>query len=375
MNNMPICANDTENGPCAKPSGHNGDCNHLASYSQLLTGLEDHKPIYDKIHRSPKDTAGKQADSVWGFLQNKVSRSSFVVIPYAIFRENPGIINRNWDHRFSPGYVVTIPPMEYFTENWNEQEIHGLLTLGYNAIVFYTNEQDLLRYPPEEGWSIWNLHDSEEQFLSSWPRYGDGGTVGHYACWYHTDSGFSSGETIASRHHLGIRQDEYADQLEVRHIMAQLAYLLWNSIGATTYLGRETPTYLIDYLDFFGLSNPQLYLENGTMNSMGITTCPFCLRQLNVEEFTASQQQQVGRETAMSNSTELEMMHIIPLQMGEFNHRRYNLGWGHKKCNSAQGGESISESIEAIFGIRLQNLISDIETEHGIRIERDRLRF
>jgi len=174
---------------------------------------------------------------------------------------------------------------------------------------------------------------------------------------------------------LGIRQDEYADQLEVRHIMAQLAYLLWNSIGATTYLGRETPTYLIDYLDFFGLRNPQLYLENGTMNSMGITTCPFCLRQLNVEEFTASQQQQVGRETAMSNSTELEMMHIIPLQMGEFNHRRYNLGWGHKKCNAAQGGDSISESIEAIFGIRLQNLISDIENEHRISIERDRLRF
>ena len=56
---MPICAINTENGPCAKPSGHNGKCDSIASYQGLLTGLEDHKPIYDKIHRSPKDTAGK----------------------------------------------------------------------------------------------------------------------------------------------------------------------------------------------------------------------------------------------------------------------------------------------------------------------------
>gem|GEM_PF-2750017 len=376
MNNMPICANDTENGPCAKPSGHNGNCNYLASYQELLTGLEDYKPIYDKIHRSPKDTAGKDPNSVWGYLQNKVSRSGFAVIQYANFHENPEIINRNWDHRFSPGYVVAISPRDYFVENWNEQEIHEALTIGENAIVLYRNEQDLVRYPPEEGWSIWNLHDPEGEFVCSWQQCRrDGGKVGHYACWYHTNDGFSSGETLASRHHLGIRQDEYADELEVRHIMAQLAYLLWNSIGAETYLEREIPTYLIDYLDFFGLRNSQLYLENGTMNSIGITTCPFCLRQLNVEEFTASQQQQVGRETAMSNSTELEMMHITPLQMGEFNHRRYNLGWGHKKCNSAQGGDSISESIETIFGIRLQNLISDIENEYGISIDRNRLQF
>ena len=376
MSDLSICAKPIKNGPCVKSSGHKGKCDNIARYQELLSGFEDHKSIYDKIHRSPKDTVGKDPNSVWGYLQNKVLRSGFAVIQYANFYQNPDMIYRNWDSQFSPGYVVAIQPREYFNKNWNEKIINERLVIGENAILFYTSEQDLIDFPPEEGWSIWNLHNSEGEFVSSWQKCKkDGGKVGDYACWYHTNDGFSSGETLASRHHLGIRQDEYADVLEVRHIMAQLAYLVWNSNGTETFLKKTIPKYLIEYLDFFDLRDSQLYIENNTMNSMGKTTCPFCLRELNIEEFNASQKQQVGRETAMSNSTELEMMHISPLQMGEFNHRRFNLGWGHKKCNAAQGGDSISESIDSIFGVRLQNLISSIEEEYGISIDPNRIVF
>ena len=41
-------------------------------------------------------------------------------------------------------------------------------------------------------------------------------------------------------------------------------------------------------------------------------------------------------------------MHIEALAPGKFNHHTYNLGWGHKHCNTIQGQYSINETLNNI---------------------------
>ena len=49
-------------------------------------------------------------------------------------------------------------------------------------------------------------------------------------------------------------------------------------------------------------------------------------------------------------------MHIHALEPGELNHRVYNLGWGHRHCNSIQEGMDIETTIQ-----RLRQIVSNNE--------------
>ena len=155
---------------------------------------------------------------------------------------------------------------------------------------------------------------------------------------------------------IGIRQDEYCSNVDQRYIVGQMAFLAWTMSGTQLRLGqRGAPQYLLDYLALNGMLDTGRMKAVGMLNAAGVAQCPFCRAEITYEELVNAAPQQLGRRLSSSNATALHLMHIEPLKMGVFNHRPYNLAFGHAKCNHAQGEESIQRSIEFLFERRLND--------------------
>jgi ribosomal protein L34 len=69
------------------------------------------------------------------------------------------------------------------------------------------------------------------------------------------------------------------------------------------------------------------------VNKKGRTVCPLCLEELSSQGFFSRMEQAEGRAVLDITVTHLNLFHIEELRMGSFNHRPYNLGWGHHHCN------------------------------------------
>ena len=83
--------------------------------------------------------------------------------------------------------------------------------------------------------------------------------------------------------------------------------------------------------------------------------CPLCLDELDARSFFENAEQDEGREEEDNTKKEIVLMHIDALAPGKFNHRTYNLGWGHKHCNTIQGSASIDEALENLKKILKNN--------------------
>ncbi len=73
--------------------------------------------------------------------------------------------------------------------------------------------------------------------------------------------------------------------------------------------------------------------------------CPLCHKQIYLNQFFENVEQMKGREVIDNTQKEIVLMHIEALAPGKFNHRPYNLGWGHNYCNLIQGDRDLNETI------------------------------
>jgi hypothetical protein len=53
-----------------------------------------------------------------------------------------------------------------------------------------------------------------------------------------------------------------------------------------------------------------------------------------------------GREVPDLTVTEINIFHINELRYGVYNHKPYNLGWGHHHCNVVTRDVGISKTLE-----------------------------
>jgi len=355
---MPLCLRNTNSGSCARQRGHGGTCNHLASWTELTVHLNKNKRVKDKILRSTKETAGKGGE--WAFLQNKVSRACHVAIEYANYVSNPNLIRRNYDYSIRDGYVVYAQPQDYFSSagvarnDWPRE-----LNIGDNCIIFYRTDREMELFPPLGSWNILQLVDDNNNPVNQWSRATN--RIGEYAVWIKRQRSYYTGDTLCTRGMLGIRQDEYCGELHLRHCVAQMAYLAWNTAGVMEeFRQTEIPNYLRSYMEHFQLEDDQRFIAAGSLSNDGQTQCPFCHNILSIEQLVGRARQQQGRILGSSNATALHLMHITPLRMNEFNHSPYNLSFGHAKCNHAQGEDSVTDSVRFLFKTRVQNAL------HGI---------
>jgi len=339
---------------CERPHNHLQPHSVLPNWNDLLQGGLNNEPkLRDKVKRSPTETAGKGGE--WGFLQNKVSRASKVAIPLELYLQDNTLLTRPYDG----GCLVYLTPAQF------RSGVPTGLTLGRNSVVLYQRAHELDDYPPDSSWSIFELLDDQGFVVDKWGKAVS--WRGHYYVRIKRGSNgwdYGGGQAKA----IGIRQDEYCSRRDQRFIVGQIAYLAWSIPGTRIRLNQpDAPAYLVEYLKRHQMLDLDRMRGAGMLNSNGTAQCPFCRAPLSYEELIDQAPQQIGRQLASSNATALHMMHIEPLKMGQFNHRPYNLGLGHAKCNHAQGEDSIRRSVEFLFGRRLTAALDETDVSREVR--------
>lgn len=283
-----------------------------------------------KIYKSGQ-TRGADDDEIY---QNRVGRTGTVLIPYYFWNEELREIIA--DSFFEKGYIVLIKPEDYFSwENPAEHLAGQSLCLGENCLVFYeTRSQWNLHNPDRLGWIAASSRTNPllGNYIARIPATtatADGGKI-------------NRGFTATRMKGAGIRQYEYAPTNTVKRCRIQLEaeyWLCYNSIEAACAFGmtREEAEMRRDYslsiadneylLDFDMLRNARIIDDNRN------TVCPLCLEPLSAFGFYSRLSQAEGREVPDLTVTEINLFHINELRYGVYNHKPYNLGWGHHHCN------------------------------------------
>ena len=310
-----------------------------------------------KIYKTGQ-TRGADDDEIF---QNRVSRTSTVLIPYPVWTQY--FTQVGWTQHFTKSFIVLISPSDYFDHLQHSDElVVAGLELGRNALVFYqtriewnANSPDALGWQPAQN----RLNPLGGQYVArisaTTATDNTGGKIIH---------GFN---TTASKG-AGIRVFEYAGGTEIEECRLQLEALFWicddseavvvvNGMVATAAAIRKNGC--LDECKRRGLLDLDRLAQARIVNRNGRTMCPLCLTELSGHGFFTRMKQAEGREVLDLTITEINLFHIDEVRMGAFNHRPYNLGWGHHHCNVVVKDVGINKTLSWMDELLRRN------TEHG----------
>lgn len=304
-----------------------------------------------KIYKTGQ-TRGADDDVIY---QNRVLRNSTVLIPFSVWKNGFSFPD---DGKFENGFIVLIPPEEYFkTENIDRELEKYSLKIGNNALVFYeTREQWEINNPRKLDWkpATKRIAPLGGQYIARVPAT----TAANNG--QKITEGFN--ETKAKG--AGIRVYEYASQSTIELCRLQLEALFWHcydSIEVTTKYGMtrensiECKNMTISSAEIAGLLDYERLIDSRVLNKDNNTVCPLCCKMLSCEGFFNKMEQACGREVNDLTVTKLNLFHIIELKVNEYNHRPYNLGWGHHHCNVVTRDNGISQTIDWMKGVLESN--------------------
>nr|WP_011116952.1 BstXI family restriction endonuclease [Enterobacter sp. RFL1396]AAO16094.1 restriction endonuclease [Enterobacter sp. RFL1396] len=289
-----------------------------------------------KIYKTGQ-TRGADDDVIY---QNRVSRNSTVLIPFELIMSegNRGVLRGRYDN----GYIVLIPPDYLFGEARNET-ISVMndceLTLGVNCLVFYSQRYQYVNYNP----NAFGLRSTQPM-----ARTGDlgGDYVSRVSGTTSESMGkISFGYNITASKGAGIRIFEYADKETIEKARIQLEAIYWmchDSLDAAIQYGmsaedaEERKRFSFNEAEQQGLLNEIELINNRIIDSDKETVCPLCLAKISAKGFFSKVEQQEFRRVHDLTVTEINLFHINELRYGAFNHKPYNLGWGHHhlQCGS-----------------------------------------
>lgn len=303
-----------------------------------------------KIYKTGQ-TRGADDDEIY---QNRVSRNSTVLIPYDYWNywkpSNQGF--------YENGFIVLIRPEVFFSSPHFEQTLadHGLY-LGTNAIVFYETRQQWAAYSPEFlGW-----RPATERF---------GMLGGQYVARISATTALGGekinrGFTGTQKKGAGIRVYEYASSDIIESCRWQLEALFWccyDSMdiavqnGMAIYDATIRKNYVFDLCSQKGLLEFAALTQARMLNGAGHTVCPLCLESLSAHGFFSRMEQAQGRAVLDLTVTQLNLFHIEELRLGEWNHRPFNLGWGHHHCNVVVKDAGIAPTLQWMRTVIARNI-------------------
>ena len=105
-----------------------------------------------------------------------------------------------------------------------------------------------------------------------------------------------------------------------------------------------------------GLLDYEKLVHARALNKKHRTICPLCLEELSGDGFFNRMQQAEGREVPDLTVTEINLFHIEELRMGTFNHRPYNISWGHHHCNVVTKDSGIMGTLEWMRRVLQRNI-------------------
>ena len=327
---------------------------------------KDDAKIEDKVPRLPKllqdkitktgYTRGAMDSQIY---QNRVSRNNVVIIPYKEWLLHSEIRKKALANEFEKGYVVLIDPEDYFAGSVDKD-----LELGKNMLVFYQLRAD------------WNLHNPEgekwtepKNRATNPPTDLGGQYVARIAATVSLDGkkgapiyrGYTTKEVGKGA---GIRLFEYADTPTIEKVKTQLEFIFWKTRDADEVMAvagmsendiqkrKESNLAKARESDLADLAKLQ---DTRIINDKGITTCPLCLQEISASGFKTRMAHAEGREVHDLTITENNLFHIRELQFNEYNHKLYNLGWGHHHCNVVVKDAGIFETLEWMKTVLVNN--------------------
>lgn len=288
-------------------------------------------------------TRGADDDEIY---QNRVGRNNTVLIPFPYWgvcsTPPPG------ETSFQNGFIVLISPGDYFNNPATEQIMSAnALALGTNTLVFYETR------------AAWNAHNPDNlRWTAAQRRTGnlDGRYVARVPATTATNEGgkIIRGFTTTSSKGAGIRVYEYASTNTIAQCRLQLEALYWlcadgiivavdNGMSQEGALTRKDHT--IQECTAQGLLDFDRLMESRIVNERHNTICPLCLGELSGKGFFKRMEQAQGREVLDLTVTELNLFHIEELRIGSYNHRPYNIGWGHHHCNVVVRDSGIQKTL------------------------------
>ncbi len=317
-----------------------------------------------KIYKSGQ-TRGADDDEIY---QNRVNRTGTVLIPYHFWNDYlKAFVSYGY---FECGYIVLIKPEEYFS--WPDPAFvleNDGLTLGSNCLLFYeTRAQWNSHNPDDMGWIAATSRTAPlgGQYVARVPATtaaADGAKI-------------NRGFTETNMKGAGIRLYEYATDEIVKKCRVQLEaeyWLCYDAIEAAVDFGmdesdairRKNATLAAateqGLLDYENLRNSRI------VNGQNQTVCPLCLEPLSAYGFYNRMAQAEGREVPDLTVTEINLFHINELRYGDYNHKPYNLGWGHHHCNVVVKDAGIIPTLQWMKRVVVRNeelgTIIDIEED------------
>lgn len=318
-------------------------------------------------------TRGAENDEIY---QNRVSRAGTVLIRYELWViyyydlviEDPSL--------FEKGYIVLVSPAEYLEFDDPAAELDDVgLKLGYNAVIFYELREDWERLNPDKiGWRVAVNRKAP--------------VGGEYIARIHgttaTDDranpifrGFTTKEEGKGA---GIRVYEYASGQTIADCKAQLSALYWlceNSTQVAVEYGmsqddaNRARDMTLRVAERRGMLDKKRLQDLRMIDLAGYTICPLCLQRLDAHGFYSHQSQMEGRETHDLTVTEINLFHIQELRPGVFNHRVYNLGWGHHFCNVVVADNGLDNTLSWMYETLVTNKSAGYFVEPGEQLTLD----
>lgn len=297
------------------------------------------KDITRKIYKTGQ-TRGAEDDEIF---QNRVGRNSTVLIPfheYECCAKAPTL-----NGKYENGFIVLIKPEDYFDKEIQNRLKSKRLILGENLLVFYETRYQWDNYPPLTNWAIPNSRTNPlgGQYVARVPATTSEGVIQEF-----------HGYNISSLKGAGIRVYEYADSTTIQNCRLQLEYIFWQCSDIEEFIdGSNDPTAMKvrkDYIESVAmeqkLADTNKLIRARILNNKGHTICPFCLRELSSKVFGEKLQLAEGRDVPDTTVTDVSLFHIKELRTGQFNHKPYNLGWGHHYCNVVVKDAGIEQTLQ-----------------------------
>lgn len=322
--------------------------------SRRRRGVSLPKLLKTKIYKTGQ-TRGADDDSIY---QNRVLRTGTVLIPYEVWT-NSNCAPPQDDTEFENGFIVLLAPEDYFENADIEEDLQSQgLSIGENALVFYQIREHWQKYHPSS--QCWLPAQSRKfplggQYVTRIPAttsVEDGGKI---------IQGFSS----SSKKGAGIRLYEYASPAMIEECRLQLELIYWlckDSLRVVVKYGMSSEDALSRKIKIEeeckerGLYNIERMSSARIINQDRFTVCPLCLEELPAEGFFTQVAQAEGRKVHDLTVTQVNLFHIEEVKYGEYNHRKYNLGWGHHHCNVVVKDNGISETLEWMQSVIQANI-------------------
>lgn len=311
-------------------------------------------PISRKIYKTGQ-TRGADDDVIY---QNRVGRNSTVLIPYHQWINDSTLREAALEGKFEKGYIVLISPNDYFKASEKLESSYNLV-LGENLLVFYETRDDWNQFNPDSrGLTVATSRVA--------PLCGDyvARVPGTTSKDDFTSSKIQRGFNSKNQKGAGIRLYEYSSLETINQCRLQLEAIFWlcydsDEVCLDSGMSQEDikirKDEILQSAQENGLLDFPKLREMRILNENNRTICPLCLEEISAVGFIDKIAVPLGREVPDLTVTQVSLFHIDELKYGQFNHKPYNLGWGHHFCNVVVKDSGIDNTIEWMKSVLARN--------------------